>query len=86
MFSLSSDEIASLSKSLIVTKLHRYVRIWYISGKLPESLKIDPCIVPYFTPCPGHGNINSSGDTIDGPFTMQAYCAMCREINRSTYF
>lgn len=80
---LTPHEIATLSKSLIINKMHRSIRMWYIENVLPISMIKDPDIIPYFTPCNGHSNMetknDSTSDEIDGVFIMQAYCLGCQK-------
>lgn len=76
---LSPFEIQSIGKDLLLRKFHRLIRMWYIHDKLPESLKSDCDVIPYFTPCDGHylqklDNV----DEIDGVLVMQSYCTNCK--------
>lgn len=82
---LARSEIGSLSKGFILCKFHKYIRLWFIEGVLPDSLLEDPEIVPYYTPCKGHIEtkpeaVSSSHttDEIDGVLPMQAYCSQCK--------
>lgn len=80
---LSQSEIASLDKSVILSKFHRYIRLWFIKKVLPVTWLEDLEIIPYFTPCHGHENTIKSektvpSDEIDGVLQMQAYCLHCK--------
>lgn len=70
-----------IEKSLLLSKFHPYIRMWYISHKLPDFMTKDSDIIPYFTPCNGHSkstnNSISDFDEIDGVMQMQAYCKLC---------
>lgn len=79
MEALSNNDISVFTKSFVITKLHRYIRLWYISDKLPRWMMDDPEIKPFYTPCKGHSTSSSCGafDEIDGVFPMIAYCDMC---------
>lgn len=82
---LARSEIASLNKGFILRRFHKYIRLWYIEGVLPDYLIEDPEIIPYYTPCTGHVqgkpeamSSSHNTDVIDGVFPMQAYCLHCK--------
>lgn len=80
---LARSEINSLSKGFILRRFHKYIRLWYIEGVLPDSLMEDPEIIPYYTPCSGHVQgkpeaVLHNSDVIDGVLPMQAYCLHCK--------
>lgn len=79
MESLTNDDISVFTKPFVVNKMHRYIRLWYISDKLPSWLLEDPDIKPFYTPCTDHftSACSISSDEIDGVFPMMAYCVMC---------
>lgn len=81
---LTSENIRMFDKSVLLNNFHRYLRFWFISGKLDSSMTHDPDIKPYITPCSGHVTIlqstNSSYDQIDGVLVMEAYCPLCQTI------
>lgn len=78
MEAFSLDDISSFSKSLILNKMHRYIRLWYINDTLPMWMLNDPDIKLFYTPCNGHSTSPSSvSDEIDGVFPMIAYCSGC---------
>lgn len=84
MLSLTTKEIMSIKKSLLIKKFNSYIRLWYISGNLPQCMIKDPEVIPYFTPCSGHPNssINTTNvDVIDGVLQMQAYCDKCIQLH-----
>lgn len=60
--------------------------MWFIQKVLPISWLEDSKIIPYFTPCNGHGHDLKrdkcvTSDEIDGVLPMQAYCIHCRKEN-----
>lgn len=79
---LSPSEIESLDKSVVLSKLHHLIRMWFIDKVLPKTWLEDSEIIPYFTPCNGHlrdlKSESDSCDEIDGFFPMQAYCLQCK--------
>lgn len=83
MINLTSDEISLLNKSDILQRFHRYIRLWYISSKLPQTMLDDSSFKPFFTPCSGHSilnkNLDENEDQIDGVLSMEAYCEQCKK-------
>lgn len=82
MLTLSAEDIKLFSKSFLINKVHRYIRMWYITNKLSNSMVEDPDIKPFFTPCTGHSDKKKDMssevfDEIDGVLQMQAYCRLC---------
>lgn len=81
MESLTSDDIILIPKNVLLTKLHSYIRAWYINGLLSQTMVQDKEIIPFFTPCQGHPRSGYKGvsdiDEIDGVLPMQAYCKLC---------
>lgn len=82
MLSLTSEDIKMFSKLVLLKSFHKYLRLWYISGKLSEAIASDPDIKPYITPCNGHFTdcalSTSQYDEIDGVLPMKAYCPTCQ--------
>lgn len=84
---LTSEEILSLGKEVLLNKLHSYIRLWYIQKQLPDIMIGDPDIIPFYTPCNGHSsglfNTSETRDVIDGFLPMQAYCKTCSQTRNS---
>lgn len=90
MSSLTAEDIKMFSKSVLLKSFHKYLRLWFISGKLGGMIANDPEIKPFITPCNGHFNecplTTSNYDVIDGVLTMEAYCYKCQSNKTGTQY
>lgn len=79
----TKEVIDKFDKTTILMHFKSNIRLWYVSGVLPQRMIEDIDIIPYFTPCNGHRvsyvrNEFEEFSEVDGVLPMMGFCSKCK--------